>query len=58
MAFHVSDACIGCGLCTSQAPETFQLSDAGVAEVIRQPEDPAQARAAMEQCPVSAITEE
>ena len=58
MAFHVSDACIGCGPCTSLAPETFQLSDAGVAEVIHQPEDPVQAREAMEQCPVSAITEE
>ena len=57
MAFRVNDSCIGCGLCTGVAPEVFELTDAGVATVKAQPADPALAREAKEQCPVSAIEE-
>jgi len=58
MAFKVNDSCIGCGLCTGVAPEVFELGDAGQARVIAQPSDPAKAREAKDQCPVSAIEEE
>ncbi|MCI2055913.1 MAG: ferredoxin [Oscillibacter sp.] len=58
MAFKVNDSCIGCGLCTGIASEVFELGDDGHAHVIAQPADPAQAREAKEQCPVSAIEEE
>ena len=57
MEFKVNSGCIGCGLCTGIAPEVFALGGSGMAEVIAQPADPAAAKDAMEQCPVSAIEE-
>ena len=29
------DVCIGCGLCTSTAPEVFAFGDDGLAEAVR-----------------------
>lgn len=58
MEFRVNSNCIGCGLCVSLVPEVFAMTDAGTAEVIRQPEDPAPALEAQEQCPASAIENE
>ncbi|MCI2059165.1 MAG: ferredoxin [Oscillibacter sp.] len=58
MAFKVNENCIGCGLCTGIAPDVFELSDEGHAVVKAQPADPAQAKEAEEQCPVSAIEED
>ena len=47
MEFYVTDACIGCGLCT--------MTEAGVAEVFAQPAEAALALAAETQCPANAI---
>ena len=59
MAWHVNENCIGCGLCPSIAPDTFEMTDAGVARVTAQPtagqEGPA--REAKDSCPVAAIEE-
>ena len=46
MEFYVTDACIGCGLCTTLDPETFTMTEAGVAEVFAQPAEAALALAA------------
>jgi len=53
------DICIGCGLCPDTCPEVFQMADNDKAEVIVDvvpPEKEADAKAAAEVCPVSAIT--
>lgn len=55
--FYVDDTCIGCGLCTTTAPENFALSG-DKAYVSKQPETPeedAAATDALEACPVQAI---
>jgi len=50
------DTCIGCGLCPSIAPSTFDM-DGDVAKVIEDPvSDEAAAREACESCPVDAIS--
>ena len=52
----VNENCIGCGLCVSILPETFQMGDDGMAqggEVPAGQEDTAQE--ARDGCPVSAI---
>ena len=58
MAFRVDpDTCIGCGLCTSLAEGVFEMTDAGVAEAVNQPgpDQEAQAKEALDNCPVGAI---
>ena len=55
MEFYVTDACIGCRLCTTLDPETFTMTEAGVAEVSAQPAEAALALAAETQCPANAI---
>lgn len=52
--------CTGCGLCSDAAPEVFELSDEGVAKVIKNPADEHKAAVeeAAEGCPSSAITTE
>ena len=55
MEFYVTDACIGCRLCTTLDPETFTMTEAGVAEVFAQPAEAALALAAETQCPANAI---
>ena len=59
--FTIVDDCIGCGLCVSNCPEVFSLSDEGrfvaidtfvPAEFLRK------ARLAKDDCPVGAIKEE
>ena len=55
MEFYVTDACIGCGLCTTLDPETFTMTEAGVAEVFAQPAEAALALAAETPCPANAI---
>ena len=58
MKFKVNENCIGCGLCEGTCPAVFHMTDAGVAEAI--PDEvpageEANAQAAMEGCPASAI---
>lgn len=53
------DLCIGCGLCEQTCPEVFRMSDDGLAYVITETpghESYADIEAAVELCPVSAIT--
>ena len=60
MKYHVTDSCIGCGLCAGTCPEVFSMNDAGVAVAI-ETEVPAEAlesaAEAMDGCPVGAIEE-
>ena len=55
MEFYVTDACIGCGLCTTLDPDTFAMTEEGVARAVSQPAEAALALAAEEQCPSNAI---
>lgn len=50
---NVNDSCIGCGACTSVAPDVFELNDEGLASVIG--DDLDTAKEAAECCPVEAI---
>ncbi|HAS56583.1 MAG TPA: ferredoxin [Firmicutes bacterium] len=50
-----ADACIGCGLCISSAPEVFAFNDEGKSEVIGQPTDEAAVEEVIASCPVAAI---
>ncbi|SKA76682.1 ferredoxin [Caloramator quimbayensis] len=55
------DACIGCGLCPSIAPEVFEMRDDGKAHVIGDevPQNAENdAKEAEGSCPVNAITTE
>ncbi len=53
------NTCIGCGLCTGIAEGVFEMQD-GVSKVIAQPDasHEADAKNAIESCPVNAISEE
>lgn len=56
-AFYVDDQCISCGACLGEAPDFFDLNDAG-AFVKKQPmtaEEKAKCDAAKNVCPVDAI---
>jgi ferredoxin len=56
-AWFVDESCIACGLCTSDAPENFELGD-NAAFIKKQPEDSDEESAcseAAENCPVQAI---
>lgn len=58
MKFRVNDGCIGCGLCASTCPNVFHLNDEGLSEAAEtpvEPQDEADALAAMEGCPVQVI---
>ncbi len=58
MKFRVNEGCIGCGLCVSTCPNVFHLNDEGLsqaAETPVEPQDEADAVAAMEGCPVQVI---
>ncbi len=51
-----ADACIGCGVCESVAPEVFKIGDDGKAHIIKEEGfDEAAVQSAAEQCPVQAI---
>ncbi len=53
------DACVGCGLCASMAPEVFEMEDDGKAGYTGNVAgNEAAAKEAAEACPVSAITVE
>lgn len=54
------NTCIGCGLCTGIADGVFELGDSGKAHVAHQPDasQEADAKNALDSCPVSAISEE
>jgi ferredoxin len=50
--------CIGCGLCTSIAPEVFKLGNDGISQVKDPKADkkfPDKVKEAAESCPVQAI---
>lgn len=55
MEFYVTDACIGCGLCTTLDPDTFAMTEEGTARAMAQPAEVALALAAETQCPANAI---
>lgn len=60
MKYFVNDECIGCGMCNGLCPKVFLMNDAGMAEAIDQevdPADEADAKEAMNSCPVGAIEE-
>ena len=48
------DACIGCGICASIAPDVFKMNDEGKSEVLDP--DGENAESAAGACPVGAIT--
>ena len=52
------DTCTGCGLCTESCPEVFEMEgDIAVVKVDEiPPEVEEEARQAVEECPVEAIT--
>ncbi len=60
--FYVDSQCIDCDLCRETAPNNFtRAEDEGYSYVYKQPtndEELAQAREAMEGCPVEAIGED
>lgn len=53
------DLCVGCGLCCDLCGSVFQLNDQGLAQAVAEPapDQEADALSAMENCPVSAISE-
>ena len=54
--WYVDNNCISCGLCVSEAPEVFKMSDDEMAYVYKQaPAEDSAALSAMESCPVEAI---
>ncbi|SCW28653.1 ferredoxin [Ruminococcaceae bacterium YRB3002] len=60
MKYVVSEACIGCGMCTGTCDAVFSMSDEGVAVAIEgdvPAEEEANAAEAKEGCPVGAIEE-
>lgn len=50
------ELCIGCGLCASIAPKTFDIGEDGKAKVKKQISDK-QTQEAIDSCPVEAIAE-
>ncbi|MGD9496052.1 MAG: ferredoxin [Armatimonadota bacterium] len=51
------DTCTGCGLCQDIAPNTFELNDDGVAQVIDpHGDDEDTIQEAIDSCPVEAIS--
>ncbi|KAJ49858.1 ferredoxin [Clostridium tetanomorphum] len=60
-AFINEEACIGCGLCPSVAPDIFQMNDDGKAEVVAEDVPNGMEDAAKEAesgCPTNAIAVE
>ena len=50
------DECTGCGVCATEAPDTFELNDDDIAEVKNPPGDDMETiMAAAEGCPSEAI---
>ncbi|MGI6052428.1 MAG: ferredoxin [Bilifractor sp.] len=49
------DICVGCGMCTGIAPDSFQMNDEGKAEFIAESDDKL-VQEAIDSCPVSAIS--
>jgi ferredoxin len=48
--------CTGCGLCSSNCPDVFEMGDDGLAHVIANSSPDCDLNEIAEQCPVSAIT--
>ena len=59
-AYVDKDGCIGCGLCEMTAPAVFKMADDGKAEAYADTTDENKdaVQEAIEDCPVSAISEE
>ncbi len=49
------DACIGCGVCVSSAPDVFAFTDDGKSEVVGDVTDDAAIEDVVASCPVGAI---
>ncbi len=49
------DVCVGCGVCTTIAPDVLVIGDDGLAEAIADATDEAAVTEAAESCPVQAI---
>ncbi len=53
------EACIGCGVCVSIAPDVFEMDDDGKAKVIKEEGfDESTVQSAIDQCPTQAIKSE
>jgi len=51
------DLCTGCGLCVDIAPNTFELNDEGISEVIDpEGDDEETIQEAIDSCPAEAIS--
>lgn len=51
--------CIGCGTCVALAGKTFKMNDSNKAQALEEPgDDKATIQAAIDSCPVSAISQE
>jgi len=48
--------CTGCGICASNCPDVFEVSDDGLAHVIAQACTSCDLKEIAEQCPVNAIS--
>ncbi len=49
------DACIGCGVCVSSAPDVFAFTDDGKSEVVGEVTDEGAIEDVAASCPVAAI---
>ncbi|MDO8525960.1 MAG: ferredoxin [Candidatus Omnitrophota bacterium] len=48
--------CTGCGLCASNCPDIFEISDDNIARVVADKSVKCDVKEIIEQCPVSAIS--
>ena len=57
MEVYVNQNCIACGLCASQCPDIFRMTDEGpaAAKDVLNAEEIGRAREAADSCPVGAI---
>ena len=49
------DVCAGCGFCASSKPEFFCMSDSGIAQVTKQPDNTQNLQELADMCPFGAI---
>ncbi len=59
-AYVDQDVCIGCGMCTSLAPDVFQMNGEGKAEAYAESDgtNDSDVQSCIDGCPVDAIQED